>query len=127
MLGNSNAMPTIAVKDLAAAKDFYGNTLGLQQESEEMGGVMYKSGGCKLFVYPSQFAGTNKATYMSWEVKNIEEVVAELKSKGVSFEQYDNIPETTREGAVHVTGDYRAAWFKDPDGNILSIGSQTKS
>ncbi|MES2971706.1 MAG: VOC family protein [Patescibacteria group bacterium] len=122
MLGDKDVAATIAVKDLTVAKEFYQGKLGLMLEQESPAGDLYASGSCKLFVYPSGYAGTNQATYASWKVDDVDATVAELKSKGIVFEQYDNLPETTREGDVHVMGDNRAAWFKDPDGNILSIG-----
>src|SRR4051794_27483925 len=105
MLGDANVMVTIAVKDLAEGKRFYGEVLGLEKLDENPGGVTYKSGDCKLFVYPSEYAGTNKATYAGWSVKDIEAVVEDLKAKGVSFEQYDDMPGVTREGDIHTMGD----------------------
>ena len=82
---------------------------------------MYKCGSSQLFVYPSEFAGTNKATAASWVVgDDLDKIIADLKSKGVKFEQYD-MPNVTREGDVHVMGEMRAAWFKDPDGNMLNL------
>ena len=72
-------------------------------------------------VYQSQFAGSNKATAATWVVGDaLKDIVRALKAKGVAFEHYD-LPRTTREGDVHVSGKTRVAWFKDPDGNILSI------
>jgi catechol 2,3-dioxygenase-like lactoylglutathione lyase family enzyme len=123
MLGEADVTATIAVKDIEAAKKFYGGTLGLTQMDENSGGVTYKSGTCKLYVYPSQFAGTNKATYVAWKIDDVEAAVEELKGKGIVFEEYDNLPDTTREGAIHTMGPMKGAWFKDPDGNILSFGN----
>jgi catechol 2,3-dioxygenase-like lactoylglutathione lyase family enzyme len=122
MLADRTAVATIAVKDVAAAKRFYEGALGLKQvASEGTQVVTYAAGGGKLLVYQSQFAGTNKATVATWFVgKDIEQVVNALKAKGVSFEHYD-MPETKREGDIHVTGPMRAAWFKDPDGNIHAV------
>lgn len=120
MLGSNDVMATIAVKDLNKAKEFYGGTLGLEEESGFPSGVSYKSGGCKLFVYESEFAGTNKATSASWLVSDVEGTVTALKGKGVKFEQYD-FPGMKREGDVHVMDGEKAAWFKDPDGNILAV------
>ena len=122
MLKDHDAIATIAVKDLGRARKFYENTLGLEVESsEEMEVFTCKSGGSKLFVYESQYAGTNQATAATWVLgEDVQEVARALKAKGVAFEHYD-FPDTTREGDVHVMGDVRAAWFKDPDGNILSI------
>jgi hypothetical protein len=76
-----------------------------------------------LFVYPSEFAGTNKATAAAWNTDNIEAVVDELKSKGVEFEHYPNMPGVSLQGDVHVMGELKAVWFKDPDGSILNITS----
>ena len=75
---------------------------------------------------PSRYAGTNEATAATWEVPNVDEMVNELKAKGVTFEHYD-LPDTKREGDVHVAGGTRVAWFKDPDGNILSIVTSRKT
>lgn len=122
MLGKFNVFATVAVSDINNAKEFYGQTLGLEQTDENPGGVTYQSGTGKIFVYQSPTAGKNESTSASWEVEKIEDVVEELKSKGISFEQYD-FPGGTREGDVHIMGGMKAAWFKDPDGNILSLGS----
>ncbi len=122
MLGEATIYPTVAVKDINAAKEFYGGKLGLKAVDDQPWGVTYQSGSGKLFVYPSQVAGTNQATYASWTVDNVEAVVAELKAKGVVFEHYDDLPETTRDGDIHTMGPMKAVWFKDPDGNILSCG-----
>jgi hypothetical protein len=82
--------------------------------------LSYKSGNASLLVYESQYAGTNKATAVSWAVEDLEDVVRELKGKGVHFEHYD-LPNTTRKGDVHGSGNTKAAWFKDPDGNVLAL------
>jgi len=123
MLGDKDAAATVAVKDLAAAQKFYEGTLGLTKVGgDDPGGVMYKSGNSMVFVYQSEFAGTNKATAISWGVgADIEKVVEDLKAKGVTFEHYDSIPGATLQGDVHVMGEMKAAWFKDPDGNIMNI------
>lgn len=122
MLKDSKVFATLAVKDINIAKQFYGEKLGLEQADENPGGVTYTSGGGKLFVYQSPTAGTGQATCAAWQVDNIDQVVADLKAKGISFEHYD-LPGGSREGDVHVMGNMKAAWFKDPDGNILNIGN----
>jgi catechol 2,3-dioxygenase-like lactoylglutathione lyase family enzyme len=124
MLADRTAVATIAVKDLAAAKRFYEGVLGLTQVASEGGeAVTYATGAGKLFVYRSQFAGTNKATAATWIVgDDIERIVKDLKAKGLTFEHYD-MPQMKREGDIHVSGGTRAAWFKDPDGNIHGIVS----
>lgn len=127
MLGNIDAVVTIAVKDLDVAKKFYEGTLGLKQSSPPNPEVLsYKSGNSPVMVYRSQFAGTNEATAATWVVDNVDTVVKELKGKGVAFEHYD-MPDMKREGDVHVAGNTRAAWFKDPDNNILSVVQGTSS
>ena len=125
MLSDKDVNATIAVKDLKAAKEFYEGTLGLQVVvNMEPGGIVHKSGRSQLLVYASQYAGTNKATAATWVVGDaLDSVVQTLKAKGVAFEHYD-LPETTRQGDVHVSGDLRIAWLKDPDGNTLALGSQ---
>ena len=122
MLGNNDVIATIAVRDVKAARKFYEGTLGLRTASSEMPEApMYRSGGTSVLIYQSQFAGTNQATAATWEVgEDIEKVVQDLKAKGVTFEHYD-MPGMTRKGDVHVAGKHKAAWFKDPDGNILAL------
>jgi catechol 2,3-dioxygenase-like lactoylglutathione lyase family enzyme len=124
MLGSTNAIATIAVRNVDAAKKFYEGTLGLKPtRSEEPGVQGYKSGNADVLVYQSQYAGTNKATAVTWAVRDLEGVIRDLKAKGVRFEHYD-MPGVTRQGDVHGTGKTKAAWFKDPDGNILALVSQ---
>ena len=121
MLKNADAVATIAVKNLDAAAKFYEGTLGLSRAGGEDGEVIvFESGDTSINVYKSNFAGTNKATALTWTVDDVDDVVRTLKGKGIKFEHYD-LPETRREGDVHVSGDIKVAWFKDPDGNILSV------
>jgi len=125
MLADKNAMATIAVKDLAAAKTFYQQKLGFSPIGTEGAGVVtFRSGNSTIVVYESQLAGTNKATSATWGVGNeMDSIVQSLKTAGVPFEHYD-IPGLKREGDVHIAGEFKAAWFKDPDGNILHINNQ---
>ena len=124
MLGNKDAAANIAVKNLETAKKFYEDILGLTQvgaEGQEL--IVFKSGNSTINVYRSQYAGTNRATAVTWVVGGeMEGVVQQLKAKGVAFEHYD-MPDMTREGDIHVAGTMKVAWFKDPDGNILNIVS----
>ncbi len=125
MLSDRDVVATIAVKDLARAKAFYGGKLGLAEEGQEgEEAVIYRSGATMLLVYRSAFAGTNQATAATWSVGDqFEAVVAALKQAGVSFEHYD-IPGISRDGDIHHFGDLNGAWCKDPDGNILHINSR---
>ena len=125
MLADRAAMATIAVKNIDAARNFYGGVLGLKK-SKEMGDdvAVYESGNSTIVVYKSDFAGTNKATSATWGVGDeLESIVKNLKKEAVAFEHYD-MPGLARQGDIHVSGDFKAAWFKDPDGNILHINNQ---
>jgi catechol-2,3-dioxygenase len=124
VLASTDAIATIAVKKIEPARKFYEGTLGLKPiPTEETGVQTYKSGNSSVLVYESQYAGTNKATAATWAVENLEGVVRDLNAKGVRFEHYD-FPGATRQGDVHGTGKTKAAWFKDPDGNILALVSR---
>jgi catechol 2,3-dioxygenase-like lactoylglutathione lyase family enzyme len=124
MLRDTDAVATIAVKDLGKAARFYEETLGLSRaDAEDDEALVFESGDTTINVYQSSFAGTNKATALTWVVDDLEDVVDTLKARGVKFEHYD-LPETTREGDIHVSGDIKVAWFKDPDGNILSVANR---
>ncbi len=121
MLGNQDAVANVAVKNLDVASKFYTDTLGLKPVHTQDGElVVFKSGNTYINVYRSTFAGTNKATAVTWTVGDLEATVSELKAKGVTFEHYD-MPGLKIEGDVHVGHDMKVAWFKDPDGNILNI------
>jgi catechol 2,3-dioxygenase-like lactoylglutathione lyase family enzyme len=130
MLSDGDAIATIAVKDLHAARTFYGEMLGLKERtpSDNPEVITYESGTSRLLVYRSQYAGTNEATVVTWAVgEDLQSIVQSLKAKGVAFEHYD-VPQLSRQGDVHVAGDgLSVAWFKDPDGNILSILSTTST
>jgi catechol 2,3-dioxygenase-like lactoylglutathione lyase family enzyme len=125
LLGNKDAASNVAVKNLEIAKKFYEEILGLTPvgvEGQEV--IIFKSGNSTIYVYKSEYAGTNKATAISWVVgEDIEGVVQQLKAKGVTFEHYE-MPGVSRNGDVHVADDMKVAWFKDPDGNILNITSR---
>ena len=125
MLGNTDAAANLAVKDLQAAQLFYGETLGLTKagsEGEEL--IVFRSGSSTINVYRSQYAGTNKATAVTWDVgERLRDIMKALKDKGVAFEHYD-MPGTKLEGDLHVSYGMKIAWFKDPDGNILNLIDQ---
>lgn len=121
MLGKADATPMIAVNDIDRARTFYESTLGLET-TEEMGGevLTMKSGDTLINVYRSEFAGTNKATALTFAVEDIASEVRDLKDKGVAFAHYD-LPGLERQGDLYVGEGMKTAWFKDPDGNILSL------
>jgi catechol 2,3-dioxygenase-like lactoylglutathione lyase family enzyme len=126
MLGGKDVAATLAVGDLQRARDFYEHTLGLTPVMEDPGGILYRSGSSMLLVYRSEYAGTNQATGASWSVGDeFDTVVEDLRANGVAFEHYDDLPDTTREGDVHVSPNFKGVWFKDPDGNILAVGDMS--
>ena len=123
MLGNKPAAATLPVSDMQRARDFYENTLGLTPVQEMEDGILFGAGNSVVLVYASQYAGTNKATAATWAVgSDFDAIVDALRQKGVTFEQYDELPGTTRDGDIHTFDGVRAVWFKDPDGNILNVG-----
>jgi catechol 2,3-dioxygenase-like lactoylglutathione lyase family enzyme len=126
MLERSKAVATIAVRDTATARRFYEGALGLKPlPSQQKGVLTYESGDSTLLVYESSYAGTNKATSATFVVGDgLDRTIQELKTKGVRFEHYD-LPNTTLKGDIHESGDTRVAWFKDPDGNILSLVNES--
>lgn len=117
----SSAM--VAVSDIERARAFYSDTLGLELDDDGMGVLVYRTGSTHLLVYPSDFAGTNKANAVVWDCgEDIEAIVADLRGKGVSFEHYPEMDADYADG-IHKADNFRMAWFKDPDGNILHLNS----
>ncbi|WP_324748773.1 VOC family protein [Sphingomonas sp. LY54] len=124
MLKDHDSSAILAVADLARARAFYGETLGLEldEEGTEEGVLVYRTGATRLVVYRSDHAGTNRANAVVWGVgEELDEIVAALEAKGVTFEHYPDIGRL--EGNIHAAGDARLAWLKDPDGNILHLNS----
>ena len=110
----------IPAKDVGRARKFYEGTLGFKPGKELDDGVTYTfAGGTACFLYPTPNAGTSKASQAFWQVKDIERLVAELKARGVKFEDYD-MPGKDKEGIV-TDGGAKAAWFKDTEGNIMAL------
>ncbi|OGN44546.1 MAG: glyoxalase [Caulobacterales bacterium RIFCSPHIGHO2_01_FULL_70_19] len=124
MLKDHDASAIVAVRDMERARRFYAETLGLEPVGAGGDGPMvFRTGATRLCVYPSEFAGTNQANAVVWGVgEALESLVADLRRKGVAFERYDMKGASFADG-VHRFGDFRAAWFRDPDGNILHLNS----
>lgn len=124
MLTNMDASATVGVRDIAAAKEFYENVLGLSPVDigEDMPEVLiYQSGNTRVMVYRSDYAGTNRATSITWDVGDqFGDIVATLQSRGARFEHYD-MDGMQREGDIHIAEKMKIVWVKDPDGNILNI------
>lgn len=125
MLGEVNAYAALPVNDIDLAGKFYEEILGLEEVGERDGGnaVMYRTGDACVVLYESEYAGTNEGTAVLWEVDDPEAVVDGLREKGVEFEHYPELAGVILEGDLHRMGPLVAAWFKDPDGNILCIGN----
>jgi len=123
MLKDIDAAVIIAVKDISRARDFYQNTLGLEPAGGDDHVLTFKSGRTMLSVYVSEFAGTNKANAVAWGVGDrIDAIVADLAGKGIVFEHYRDMGLDYKDG-IHSAGDFKAVWFKDPDGNILHLNN----
>ena len=125
-LRNSRVEVAIAVSDLNKAKRFYEDQLGLTPAEEDETGVRYPCGeGTGIFVYLSaENAGQSQATMAGWFVDDLDQTMAELASRGVTFERYSQPDLETDEGGVFDGGDFRAAWIRDPDGNTLAITAE---
>lgn len=130
MLANADAVATVGVRDIAAAREFYGKVLGLREgdpgDCKQSEILFFESGRSRIQVYRSEYAGSNQATAVTWDVgEQIGEVVAALKARGARFEHYE-FPGARLEGDIHVMEDMgmKAVWLKDPDGNILNINGR---
>ena len=113
----------LPASDINRAKDWYRDRLGLKPVNDtEDGGGTYETGGTRFLLYPSQFAGTNQATAAGFQVTDFDATIAELRSNGVTFEEYDFGDELRTTDGVFTTPDgTRIAWAKDSEGNILAI------
>lgn len=125
MLKDKSSRAIVAVHDIDRARSFYRDVLGLGVEQGEMDGVVvFRTGETYLVVYASEMAGSNRANAVVWDVGDeIDDIAADLRRKGVAFEHYEDMPGVALDGDVHVAGDMRMVWFKDPDGNILHLNN----
>jgi predicted enzyme related to lactoylglutathione lyase len=121
MLKNAPIVPYIPATDVARARKFYEEKVGLVPREEVAGGVVYEcANGSWVFLYPSAGGGTSKASQAFWQVHDVEAEVAELKARGVVFEEYD-MPGMPMVDSIATAGGSKAAWFKDSEGNILAV------
>jgi len=124
MLSDIDATAMIAVRDLEEARRFYTDVLGFDVRGDETGILSFRSGTTPVSLYVSEFAGTNRANALAWSVGDaFDDVVTELRERGVTFERYD-LPGLTLEGEVHVADGFKGVWFEDPDGNILHVNGR---
>ena len=123
MFKDKTSSAIVAVADLDRARAFYQDVLGLTAQADDNNVIVYRTGGTRLMVYHSDSAGTNQANAVVWDAgDDFDAIHAELKGKGVVFEEYPGMGMTIDDG-VHRAGDFKAAWFKDPDGNVLHFNS----
>jgi catechol 2,3-dioxygenase-like lactoylglutathione lyase family enzyme len=122
MFNDQQSAAMLPASDMERAKQWYADHLGLKPEYEDPNGIQFMTGeGTQFWVYPSEFAGTNKATSMGFMAKDLSAEMDALKSKGITFEEYD-IPGVHTEGGIHDFGNgERGAWFKDSEGNIIAL------
>jgi predicted enzyme related to lactoylglutathione lyase len=124
MLTETPIVPYIPVRDMARARKFYEEKIGLRPKQEYAGGVIYECGkGSWVFMYPTPNAGTSKASTAFWAVEDIAAEVSQLKSKGVKFEDYD-MPGLKTVDGIATGGGAKTAWFKDTEGNILAVSQR---
>jgi predicted enzyme related to lactoylglutathione lyase len=124
MLKDAAIVPYIPVANMGRARKFYEEKVGLKAKEEYAGGVIYECGnGSWVFMYPSPGAGTSKASTLFWSVKDVAAEVAELKGRGVAFEEY-NYPGLKTENSIMTAGGAKTAWFKDSEGNILAVSQR---
>jgi catechol 2,3-dioxygenase-like lactoylglutathione lyase family enzyme len=123
----------LPARDLDRARAFYSEKLGLEPVEEREGGLLYRCGGTEFALYESAGAASGDHTQMGFEVEDIEAVVAELRGRGVVFEEYDFPGLTTVNGIAEIEGNYpskgkgeRGAWFRDSEGNMLGLGQPVR-
>ncbi|GGY12036.1 VOC family protein [Streptomyces djakartensis] len=120
----------LPAQDLDRARRFYSEKLGLEPADERPGGLLYRCGDAEFVLFRSTGASPGTFTQMAFEVDDIEKAVAELKRRGVVFEEVDVPGLRTRDGIAEVEGNYpskgargeRGGWFHDSEGNLLGIG-----
>jgi predicted enzyme related to lactoylglutathione lyase len=121
MLQNFPMYAYIPAKDVSRARRFYEDKLRFRPKQEVAGGVVYEFGQkTACFLYPTPNAGTSRASQAFWQVDDVEREVAELKRRGVKFEEYD-MPGMKTENGIANAGDAKAAWFKDTEGNTMAL------
>lgn len=124
MFKDKSSSAIVAVRDLDRARRFYAETLKLESSGETEGVLRFRTGATTLIVYASDTAGTNQANAVVWSAEgDFDALVEELRARQVVFEEYPDLGMKIADG-VHTAGDFKAAWFKDPDGNILHFNNR---
>ncbi|WP_405513466.1 VOC family protein [Streptomyces canus] len=130
ILARGRVATRLPAQDLARARRFYAEQLGLEPVDERPGGLLYRCGGTDFALFRSAGVSPGTFTQMGWEVDDIETVVSQLQQRGVVFEEVDLPGFRTQNGIADIDGNYpskkargeRAAWFRDSEGNLLGIG-----
>ncbi|HTO27647.1 MAG TPA: VOC family protein [Devosia sp.] len=123
MLKDKDSSAIVAVSDIATARGFYVDTLGIDPVQDDQNMLVLQTGSTQLVVYVSDYAGTNRANAAVWGVgEELEAIVSALMGRGVNFEHYPDMG-MAYAGGIHSKGGFKAAWLKDPDGNILHINN----
>jgi catechol 2,3-dioxygenase-like lactoylglutathione lyase family enzyme len=130
MLQDSRVATRLPAQDLERARSFYAEKLGLEPVEKRPGGLLYRCGGAEFVLFQSAGTASGDHTQIAWAVTDIEATVTELQARGVVFEEYQSPGLTTVNGIATVAGNYpskggrgeRGAWFKDSEGNLLSLG-----
>src|SRR5437879_7114614 len=123
MLSTAPIRAYIPASNIERARKFYEQVVGLEPAEVYAGGVVYICGGAEVFLYVTPNAGTSKASQAYWQVKDVEAEVAELKARGVRFEEYD-MPSGAMKNSIATGGGAKTAWFKDTEGNILAVSQR---
>ena len=129
MLKDGRVATRLPVRDLGKARVFYSEKLGLEPAEERPGGLLYRCGGTEFALFESAGAAAGTHTQMGWSVDDIEATVADLRERGLEFEEVEMPGLTVEDGIAVVPGNYpskgtgeRAVWFRDLDGNVLGVG-----
>ena len=129
MLDKAKVATRLPAQDLERARRFYAEKLGLEPAEERPGGLRYPLASGEFVLFASTGAPSGDHTQMAFEVDDIEAAVAELRRRGVVFEEYDVPGLSTVDGIAEIEGNYpskgtgeRGAWFRDSEGNLLGIG-----
>jgi catechol 2,3-dioxygenase-like lactoylglutathione lyase family enzyme len=133
MLENGRVATRLPAQDLARARAFYSEKLGLEPTEEREGGLRYVCAAGEFALFASAGAASGDHTQMGWEVDDIEATVRELRSRGVVFEEYEVPGLETVDGIADIEGNYpskgsgeRGAWFRDSEGNMLGLGQPVR-
>lgn len=129
-LARAHVSTRLPARDLDRARRFYAERLGLEPVDERPGGLLYRCGTTEFVLFTSTGSSPGTFTQMALTVEDIEAVVAELRGRGVTFEDVDAPGFRTEDGIAEIAGNYpskgargeRAAWFRDSEGNLLGIG-----